>query len=98
MWLGAHDAKWALTAGARPTIPPCTAVALGVRSTLREVIHMDRPTKHELDRLRDALAEALDGVRSATGDDELMAAWRNVQILGWKLNALLPAAEQHRIA
>ena len=59
---------------------------------------MDRPTKHELDRLRDALAEALDGVRSATGDDELMAAWRNVQILGWKLNALLPAAEQHRIA
>jgi hypothetical protein len=59
---------------------------------------MDRATQHELDRLRDAFAEALDGVRSATGDGQQLAAWRKLQTLGWELNALLPAAEQHHIA
>jgi hypothetical protein len=59
---------------------------------------MDRGTQHELDRLRDAFAEALDGVRSATGDGQQLAAWRKVQTLGWELNALLPTAEQHRMA
>jgi hypothetical protein len=62
------------------------------------VIYTDRATQHELDRLRDALTEALDDVRSATGDGEQLAAWRKVQILGWELNALLPAAEQHPIS
>ena len=59
---------------------------------------MDRATQHELDRLRDALAAALDGVRLASGDFQQLAAWRKVQILGWELNALLAAGEQHRIA
>jgi hypothetical protein len=59
---------------------------------------MDRATQHELDRLHAAFAEALDGVTSATGDGRQLAAWRKVQILGWELNALLPAAEQHHIA
>jgi hypothetical protein len=59
---------------------------------------MDRATQHELIRLRDALAEALDGVKSATDDGEELAAWRKIQTLGWELNALLPAPGQDRIA
>lgn len=56
---------------------------------------MDRETDRELDRLLHDFQEALNSVKSATGDSQVLAAWHRVQVAGWELNALLPTAEQH---
>lgn len=57
---------------------------------------MDRETKHELDTLLRDLTEALDEVRFAVFDAEAeVAAWRKVQVSGWRLNELLPGPGRH---
>lgn len=56
---------------------------------------MDRETKHELDTLLRDFTEALDEVRFAVFDAEQeVAAWRKVQVCGWRLNQLLPGLER----
>ena len=55
---------------------------------------MDRETKHELDSLLKDFVDALDEVRfSAFNDDREVAAWRKVQVCGWRLNQILPGLE-----
>lgn len=51
---------------------------------------MDRQTRHELDRLTDVFAEALQAVRAAKDEEDEMAGWRQVQAASWELNALIP--------
>lgn len=51
---------------------------------------MDVETRRELARLRRSFENALEETRLAHDDDELFAAWRKVQTVGWELNALLP--------
>ena len=55
---------------------------------------MDRETKHELDSLLKDFLEALDEVRFSAFDSEgEVAAWKKVQVCGWRLNQVLPGLE-----
>lgn len=55
---------------------------------------MDREIKHELGNLLKDFVEALDEVRfSAFDSDSEVAAWKKVQVCGWRLNQILPGLE-----
>ena len=52
---------------------------------------MDRETRHELDRLRKALAAAVDDVSLAANEGAEMRAWIRIRTLGFELNEVLSA-------
>lgn len=66
-----------------------------IRTIVRRVDEVDRETRRELDRLLRGFDEALVDVHAADDDEHALRAWRQVQMLGHELNALLPAVELH---
>jgi hypothetical protein len=59
---------------------------------------MDRETKYELQHLLTGLTQAIDQVRFAASEDEEIAGWRKVQTLSWRLNQVMPALRESRLA
>jgi hypothetical protein len=59
---------------------------------------VDNETRHELSRLFQAFESALEEVRFAANEDRELLGWRKVQMAGWELNELLPAARRQRSA
>ena len=55
---------------------------------------MEREISRELERLLHSYEDVLREIRTGTNDDQKLASWHKLQVLGWELNALLPTGRQ----